>query len=92
MSEVFSSPHESHQGYVGLVVQVVLPKAVSDKAFIRREADACLSSMAAHAVCEELVSALRAECRNRAGQVAEAAFRYLVQTFDLLPLGLLMDL
>ena len=89
---MFLQPNEAYNAHVSEIVPVVILKAVSDKAFIRREADLCLRNMATKAVSEELVSALRTECSNRAAQVAEAAFKYLRLTFDSQPVSMQMDL
>ena len=66
LAEMFLQPNEAYNVHVREIVPVVILKAVSDKAFIRSEADLCLRNMAANAVSEELVSALRSECSNRA--------------------------
>lgn len=66
LAEMFLQPNEAYNAHVSEIVPVVILKAVSDKAFIRREADLCLRNMATKAVSEELVSALRTECSNRA--------------------------
>ena len=66
LAEMFLAPNQTYNSHVAEIVPVVIIKAVSDKAFIRREADLCLRNMVTNALSEELVSSLRIECSNRA--------------------------
>jgi hypothetical protein len=73
------------------LIPILLQKAINDKMFIKKEAQACLVNISTNAVSDDLVHILTQECASRSGPIAEKAYETLSSTYDRLSLTLLLD-